>query len=171
MKLKEKYKLVEEGSYSKKQFKQDVIHEMPGLITKLNSYDDTVRILKNKGILESLQKEEQSPDYSYEPEFSEDKYSLEEINRGVDYELEKAGVDSTGSVSKEDYMKAFNKAIQKLDNNRSHYLDLISTNKKHKGDKYTEYKSSDSKDSLNSMQKQQLKESVKVLIKKILTDG
>jgi hypothetical protein len=49
--IKEKYKGVNEGTFSKSQFLIDAQKELPRSITKLNSFNDVVSILTSKGIL------------------------------------------------------------------------------------------------------------------------
>jgi hypothetical protein len=49
--LQEQYNLIKEGKGNKQQFFKSVRHLFPNLVTPINTYDDTVRILKNKGII------------------------------------------------------------------------------------------------------------------------
>ena len=51
MTLQEKYTAIQEGKFSKEQFKRDAVHSLPKFVTKFNSYDEVVQILKNKGML------------------------------------------------------------------------------------------------------------------------
>jgi hypothetical protein len=49
--LQEQYNLIKEGKGNKQQFFKSVRHLFPNLVTPVNTYDDTVRILKNRGII------------------------------------------------------------------------------------------------------------------------
>jgi hypothetical protein len=49
--LQEQYNLIKEGKGNKQQFFKSVRHLFPDLVTPVNTFDDTVRILKNKGII------------------------------------------------------------------------------------------------------------------------
>jgi len=127
--LTEKYNAVLEGKFNKKQFVRDARLAHPQLITQYNGYDDTVAILKNRGyIFEELQKykEEKISDYQYESS-TEDVFSLEDIERGVDYELEKKGFNTVHrDFTEDDYEKAKTTVIKNLEKNRNYYLSLLS---------------------------------------------
>ena len=49
--LQEQYNLIKEGKGNKQQFFKSVRHLFPDLVTPVNTHDDTVRILKNRGII------------------------------------------------------------------------------------------------------------------------
>ena len=49
--LQEQYNLIKEGKGNKQQFFKSARHLFPDLITPVNTYEDTVRILKNKSII------------------------------------------------------------------------------------------------------------------------
>jgi hypothetical protein len=49
--LQTQYNLIKEGKGNKQQFFKSVRHLFPDLVTPVNTYEDTVRILKNKGII------------------------------------------------------------------------------------------------------------------------
>ena len=49
--LTEKYNAVLEGKFSKSQFVKDAKRELPRLISPYNGYNDTVQILKSKGMI------------------------------------------------------------------------------------------------------------------------
>ena len=126
--LTEKYNAVLQGEYSKKQFVRDARLAYPNIITQYNGYNDTVAILKNKGmVFEALDKykEEKMPEYD-NGVVPADKFSIEDIERGVDYELEKKGFDTVHrDFTEEDYLKAKDKAIKNLEKNRNYYLSLL----------------------------------------------
>lgn len=64
--LQEKYNAVLEGNFSKTQFRRDAAMELPQFISNVNSFDDTVAILKNKGIVtEAFGDEYQFGDTTY----------------------------------------------------------------------------------------------------------
>lgn len=155
--LQEKYNAILEGNFSKKQFVRDARLALPNLITQFNGYEDTVSILKNKGMLHENKKSEVTHYDKPEPG-----YSIETLERGVDYELEGMGLMSQETVSEEDYVKAKKKAEKNLEKNPNHYLDLLageSTNVD-KHDKYVEVKKDNHVDTFNGMKKAELKESI-----------
>ena len=49
--LQEQYNLIQEGKGNKQQFFKSVRQLFPNLVTPINTYEDTVRILKNRGII------------------------------------------------------------------------------------------------------------------------
>ena len=49
--LQEQYNLIQEGKGNKQHFFKSVRQLFPNLVTPINTYDDTVRILKNRGII------------------------------------------------------------------------------------------------------------------------
>ena len=49
--LQEQYNLIKEGKGNKHQFFKSARHLFPDLITPVNTFEDTVRILKNRGII------------------------------------------------------------------------------------------------------------------------
>lgn len=63
--LQEKYNGINEGKFTKDQFLRDARMEQPSLVTKFNGYDDAVKILKNRGMIqETYSTEESFKDYS-----------------------------------------------------------------------------------------------------------
>lgn len=126
--LTEKYNAVLQGEYSKKQFVRDARLAHPNIITQYNGYEDTVAILKNKGmVFEALDKykEEKISDHQYEAD-TESMFSIEEVERGIDYELEKKGFNTIHrDFNEDDYLKAKDKAIKNLEKNRNYYLSLL----------------------------------------------
>ena len=162
--LTEKYNAVLLGEYSKKQFVRDARLAHPNIITQYNGYDDTVAILKNKGmVFEALDKykEEKMPEYD-NGVVPADKFSIEDIERGVDYELEKKGFDTVHrDFTEEDYLKAKDKAIKNLEKNRKYYLSLLageSTRVPQKRADVMKPVEGDGVDKDNGMKKAQLKE-------------
>jgi hypothetical protein len=165
--LTEKYNAVLQGEYSKKQFVRDARLAHPNIITQYNGYEDTVAILKNKGmVFEAVDKykEEKISDHQYEAD-TESMFSIEEVERGIDYELEKKGFNTIHrDFNEDDYLKAKDKAIKNLEKNRNYYLSLLGgestrIQKKRKDVmKPAEEKNAVDKD--NGMVKANLKESV-----------
>lgn len=104
-----------------------------------------------------------------------DTVSLEEVQRGLDIELEAAGFDSVAanpvSFTVEDKKKALAKTVKNLQKDRNYYLNQIA---KHPGgkrtDQYTEANKNNTVDKDNGMKKAQLREAVQGIIKKVLTE-
>ena len=158
--LQEKYNAILEENFSKKQFVRDARMELPNLITQFNGFEDTVSILKNKGMLKEAKQE--VPEYD-KPAPG---YSLEALERGVDYELQGMGVDTAVDTPTEDqYSKAKEKAEKNLEKDPNHYLNLLSGESKNvdKHDKYVEVKKDNHVDTFNGMKKAELKEGVQSL--------
>lgn len=117
----EKYNAVLEGRFTKNEFVRQMRLEFPQFITQWNGFEDSVQILRNKGMI--FESNHQSNDRGIEA--LADKFPLEAIDRGVDVELAVMGIDPTGSVTKEAYLQAKKKVISNLQKNPNHYLDLI----------------------------------------------
>jgi len=123
--LQEKYNAVLEGSFPKSQFVRDAKMEVPRFISPYNGFEDTVQILKNKGML--VEAKAKTPEYD-KPAPG---YPLEALERGVDYELEKAGVDTaTETATEGQYENAKKKAEKNLDKDPNFYLHLLSGDSK-----------------------------------------
>jgi hypothetical protein len=52
--LQEKYNAINEGTFTKDQFLRDARMQQPSLITQYNGYDDAVKILKNRGMIQEV---------------------------------------------------------------------------------------------------------------------
>jgi len=181
--LQEKYNAVLEGNFSKSQFVRSAKMEMPRFISPYNGFDDTVQILKNKGMLSEAKAE--TPEYD-KPAPG---YSLEALERGVDYELEKAGVNTATETATEDqYEKAKSKAEKNLDKDPNFYLHLLSGDSKNvnKHDREVEVdqkklfkgtvdpkggKAEGNTDTFNAMKKANLNEETKKKLAKLLKEG
>lgn len=181
--LQEKYNAVLEGSFPKSQFVRDAKMEVPRFISPYNGFEDTVQILKNKGML--IEAKAKTPEYD-KPAPG---YPLEALERGVDYELEKAGVDTATETATEDqYEKAKKKAEKNLDKDPNFYLHLLSGDSK-KVDKHDREVEVDQKklfkgtvdpkggkaegntDTFNAMKKANLNEDTKKELAKLLKEG
>ena len=159
--LQEKYNGVINENFSKKQFVRDARLELPNLITQFNGFEDTVTILKNRGMIQEAKKQE-APEYD-KPAPG---YSLEALERGIDAELEGMGINTAVKTpAKEDYDKAKEKAEKNLAKDPNHYLNLMSGDSKKvdKHDKYVEVKKNNHVDAFNGLKKAELKEGVEVL--------
>jgi len=150
--IQEKYNAVLEGNFSKTQFLRDAKRELSQFISPYSGFPDSVSILKSKGILVEVK----SPEYD-NPSLT---YTEDALNRGIDYELEQAGIDSAGSVSAEDRQKAHDKASKNLAKDAMHYLNIIAgeSAKVDKHDKMVEPKKGNEVDTFNGMKKAELKE-------------
>ena len=150
--LTEKYRGVLNESFSKTQFVRDARMAQPQLINQFLGFDDTVQILKQKGM---ISEKDGTPEYK---EF--DNISDEAIRRGIDAELEAMGLMSQESHSEEDHAKAKDKALKNLKKDPLHYLNLMSgeSNKVDKHDQMVEPKKGNEVDTFNGMKKAELKE-------------
>ena len=150
--LTEKYRGVLNESFSKTQFVRDARMTQPQLINQFLGFDDTVQILKQKGM---ISEKDGTPEYK---EF--DNISDEAIRRGIDAELGAMGLMSQESISEEDHAKAKDKALKNLKKDPLHYLNLISgeSNKVNKHDQMVEPKKGNEVDTFNGMKKAELKE-------------
>ena len=163
--LQEKYNAILEGKFSKAQFVRDARMELPNLITQFNGFEDTTTILKNRGMIFEAKKVEVKEYDKPAPG-----YSIETLERAVDYEIEGMGLQSQETVSEEDYAKAKAKAEKNLDKDPNHYLHLLSGDSKKvdKHDKYVEVKKNNHVDTFNGMKKAELKEGV---VEKAMSKG
>jgi hypothetical protein len=153
--IQEKYNAILEGKFSKSQFVKDAKRELSQFLSPYNGYEDTVSILKSKGVIYEAKKQE-VPEYD-KPAPG---YSIEALERAVDYELEGMGLMSQETVSEEDYGKAKKKAEKNLEKDPNHYLHLLSGDSKKvdKHDKYVEVKKNNHVDTFNGMKKAELRE-------------
>ncbi len=62
--LQEKYNGINEGKFTKEQFLRDARMEQPSLVTQYNGYDDAVKILKNRGMIQEAKLTEDTPEES-----------------------------------------------------------------------------------------------------------
>jgi len=148
----EKYNTVLEGTLNKKEFVRQMRQQFPNFISQFNGFDDSVQILKNKGMIFEVKKEE--------AKYPEVNISLDVIERGIDIELAAKDIDPVGYISKEQYLEAKRKAVHNLTLNLNHYIDLMAgeSNKVDKNDKMKEVKKGEEIDVPNGMKKADLKE-------------
>ena len=148
--LTEKYRGVVNETFNKTQFVRDARMALPNLISQFNGFEDTVSILKSKGMISDAKKAEEKV------------YNLsdEAIRRGTDFEIEAMGLMSQDKVSEEDLAKAKDKALVNLKKDSLHYLNLLAgeSSKVDKHDKPVEFKKGKEVDTFNGTKKADLKE-------------
>jgi len=159
----EKYRAVNEGTMAKKEFVRQMRQQFPQLITQFNGFDDSVQILKNRGMIF----EEKKPAFSGLKVYDDRPaltYSLDALDRGIRIELQTMGIDMAAqNVKAEEFKQAEKKAKDNLEKDANHYLNLLSgeSNKVDKHDKEKEVKrGAADKDTFNDMKKATLKEEV-----------
>ena len=170
----EKHRAVQEGKMAKSEFVRQMRLGYPEHITQWNGYNDTVQILKNRGLLFETAKPE--------PAVIEEKidamklpYSLEALDRGIRYEFAAAGVEvHAGSrINSEQYDEALKKAKANLDKDAMYYLNLVSGESSNvdKHDKLVPLKRGEGKaDVFNGLKKANLREN-KEELKSLLKEG
>ena len=157
----ERYKAVTEGKMAKSEFVRQMRQEFPSYITQFNGYNDTVSILKNKGLIFEAKKEKKKPTKKESADKAALTFSLDALDRGIRYELQAAGLMPHDALNADDYFKAEKSAKSNLEKNPTHYLDLIAgeSNKVDKHDKEVEVKRGEGKtDTFNGMVKANLNE-------------
>jgi hypothetical protein len=174
--LQEKYNGIQEGKFSKENFLADARRELPNLVTRFNGYDDTVQILKNRGMIQEARVEEARltknnlTDYRYKPTNEMDKYPYEQILRGLRVELE--AMEVHGTPTAEEYAKALAKVSKNLAKDSIFYTNqLAGVNPKvDLHDKMVDATAKNTVDTFNGMKKAELKEGFKKLIKRVLSE-
>ena len=163
----EKYRAVQEGKMAKKEFVRQMRQQFPMHITQFNGFNDSVQILKNRGLLfESSKENVKAKQYDDRPALT---YSLDALDRGIRYELSSVGIDlgtEFNRIQPEDFLKAEKKAKDNLEKNPTHYLDLISgeSNNVDKHDREVPVKRGEGKvDVFNGMKKADLREAKEML--------
>ena len=157
----ERYKAVTEGKMAKSEFVRQMRQEFPSFITQFNGYNDTVSILKNKGLIFEAKKEKKKLTKKESADKAALTFSLDALDRGIRYELQAAGLMPHDTLNADDYFKAEKSAKSNLEKNPTHYLDLIAgeSNKVDKHDKEVEVKRGEGKtDTFNGMVKANLNE-------------
>ena len=151
----EKYHAVNEGALSKAEFVRQMRLAHPQLISQFNGFDDSVQILKNRGLLfeKKDEAEYENPSYNLSPDA---------VRRGLRYELELAGLDPAGDISEADYIKAHKKAEENIMKDQLHYYRMITHGEtKVEHDKMKETKrGAQETDADNAMAKVKLNEDV-----------
>ena len=127
--LQEKYNAVLEGNFSKTQFKRDAAIEMPQFVSNVNSFEDTVSILKNKGTITEAKKE--GPKYSTAK--PADQIAPDVLDTGIKFELDKKY--GTLDVTPEQYAKCREMAIKNLSKDVLYYVKQDSIQLEEPGEK------------------------------------
>jgi len=155
----ERYRAVNEGTMSKKEFVRQMRQQYPMHVTQFNGFDDSVQILKNRGLLFETKKEVvEAHVYDERPALN---YSLDALDRAIRIEIQTLGLEPGENISAADFKKAEKKAKKNLEKNPTHYLDLMSgeSKKVDKHDKMKETKrGAKDADTFNAMKKATLKE-------------
>lgn len=170
----EKYRAVLEGNMAKGEFVRQMRLAHPQHITQFNGFDDSVQILKNRGLLFEEKKkavviEEVKPESAALP------YNDEAFQRGIRYELNAKGIEvhAGANIKLEDYEAAKDLSHKNLAKDPMHYLNLISgeSSKVDKHDREVPIKRGEGKvDVFNGMKKANLKEN-KAELAKLLKEG
>ena len=123
----EKYRAVLEGNMAKGEFVRQMRLAHPQHITQFNGFDDSVQILKNRGLLFEIKKEEVVVEEIKE-EAAALPYNDEAFQRGIRYELNAKGIEvhAGSNIKLEDYDSAKDIAHKNLYKDPMHYLNLIS---------------------------------------------
>lgn len=162
--LTEKYNGTLSGKYNKAQFLRDVKLAHPELVNQFNGYDDAVQILRRRGMIWEVKQER----------WEDIQASLNTQDRAVDTELEEKGFDTSQAnpqpFAQEDLDKAIATAMKKLKKDPAHYYKKMAGDKSKKVEMVPATKSN-AVDKLNAMEKAQLKEAVKKIIVRTLTEG
>ena len=144
----EKYRAVNEGQMDKQEFVRQMRLAFPSLINQFNGYDDSVSILRTKGLL-------------FEEKTMKHDVSDESIRRALDVEITVLGQDPVTCTDSDVIDKARAKAIANLSKDPLHYYNLLS-NESSKVDKNDQPKETKrgalEKDTFNDMKKATLKE-------------
>jgi hypothetical protein len=114
--LQEKYNAVLEGKFSKTQFRRDAAIEMPQFVSTVNSFDDTVSILKNKGAITEAKAQEPK----YTTASPADTIAPDVLDTGIKFELDKKY--GTLDVTPEQYAKCREMAIKNLSKDVLYYV-------------------------------------------------
>ncbi len=144
----EKYRAVNEGQMDKQEFVRQMRLAFPSLISQFNGYDDSVSILRTKGLL-------------FEEKTMKHDVSDESIRRALDTEITVLGHDPVTCKDSEVIDKARTKAIANLSKDPLYYYNLLAkeSSKVDKNDQPKETKRGAlEKDTFNDMKKATLKE-------------
>lgn len=112
------YIALTEGRMTKTEFLRQARQSFPNLIGAGNSFDDALKILTRKGLI--------NEEIIYQNKA--DKFPLEAIERGIRYELEVMDVYDIHHPSQEQYKKARQRAIDNLSKDPLYYVNKIGEN-------------------------------------------
>jgi hypothetical protein len=144
----DQYKLVVKGKLSESQFLHNVRLALPQFITNVNSYKDTVKILKNKGIISEVKDEKIN-------EYNPQQYDLGmryELSKGTDSEkadkIVKKNLATNSAYYTNLHLAGYNEEVMKQSNKKrtdlpievkkDNFIDTANGVKKVKVDKLTE---------------------------------
>jgi hypothetical protein len=133
-----------DGKITKQKFLYEVRRDQNlTMISPSNSFDDVVKILKNKSIIsEKAHKEAKQAEGKQDVEIiakTIDMVNPYEYTRGMEYELEIIDVPATsGDLSEENVLKAQKKVLANLTKNPSYYTEKMYGQVKFDGDKTVE---------------------------------
>lgn len=131
MNVNKNYKALLEGRMSKSEFLRQARQGLPQYITNITSFDDAIKILRQKSIL--------AEDLVYTNKA--DQFPLESIQRGIRYELQEMDVVDDNSPTREEYKEARQRAIDNLCKDPLYYIYKIAGSdykKVHKNEKEVE---------------------------------
>ena len=112
MNINKSYKALLEGRISKSEFLRQARQGLPQYISNATSFEDAVKILRQKSILaESLVYQNKG-----------DQFPLESIERGIRYELEEMDIVDVNSPTREEYKEAKQRAIDNLCKDPLYYI-------------------------------------------------
>lgn len=168
--LQEKYNAITQGKFDKVNFVREAKNTFPNFITSANTFDDVVKILRNKGVLTEAKKDQTAkPGYTPSEMFlPEDNYSLYEIDLGIRVELGKIGLLPGERPTEEQYNKARATTLKNLKKDRNCYSLPEKQGKREDLPKEVTKSQDSLVDSANGMKKIKLQESFAGLIKKII---
>jgi hypothetical protein len=166
--LQEKYNAVLEGKFSKTQFRRDAAIEMPQFVSTVNSFDDTVSILKNKGAITEAKKP-QEPKYTTAS--PEDYIAPDVLDTGIKFELDKKY--GTLDVTPEQYEKCKEMAIKNLSKDVLYYVKQDSVQLEAPGEKMEKAKLNEevTEDVRNIESDQETKRRIARLTNELLKDA
>ena len=110
---------------TKSEFLRQARQSFPNLIGAGNSFDDALKILTRRGLI--------NEELIYQNKA--DKFPLESIERGIRYELEVMDVYDIHHPSQEQYKKARQRAIDNLGKDPLYYINKIAEGTKERADK------------------------------------
>jgi hypothetical protein len=154
-----------DGKITKQKFLYEVRRDQNlTMISSTNSFDDVVKILKNKSIIsEKAHKEAKQAEGKQDVEIiakTIDMVNPYEYTRGMEYELEIIDVPATsGDLSEENVLKAQKKVLANLTKNPSYYTEKMYGQVKFDGDKTVEINKK-SIEAIGKGQKNVIRESV-----------
>ena len=118
------------GNVSEKRFLNEARKSFPNIITRVNNFKDSVKILKNKGILTEEAVKSDSDLMKYVKAFKENvgkesRISLDELDYGINCELFEMGINYPfEKITQEQYATAKDKALANLEKDDHYYTSL-----------------------------------------------